>query len=120
LLPNKWNFSLVKLPPGALMFPNPAAAGEGFSFTNLRNPDNTTKEFTRKVAKIGFPGFHLHWLRGSHETHLIDHGVPVHVVAKRCGHDPATLLRVYAKRTKKADTSAAAIIGALSKGVLGE
>ena len=32
--------------------------------------------------------------------------------------DPAVLLRSYAKRTKKADTSAAAIIGALSKGVL--
>jgi hypothetical protein len=45
--------------------------------------------------------------------------VPVHVVATRCGHDPAILLRTYARRTKKADTSAAAIIGALSKGALG-
>jgi len=45
--------------------------------------------------------------------------VPVHVVAARCGHDPAMLLRVYAKRTRKADTSAAAVIGALSKQVLG-
>jgi hypothetical protein len=44
----------------------------------------------------------------------------VHVVAARCGHDPAVLLRSYAKRTKKADTSAAAVIGALAKGVLGE
>jgi hypothetical protein len=41
--------------------------------------------------------------------------VPVHVVAARCGHDPAVLLRSYAKRTKKADTSAAAVIGALSQ-----
>jgi hypothetical protein len=40
----------------------------------------------------------------------------VHVVARRCGHDAATLLRAYAKRTKKADASAAAVIGALSKG----
>jgi len=45
-------------------------------------------------------------------------GVPVHVVAERCGHDPAVLLRIYAKRTKKADTGAAAVIGALSKGAL--
>jgi integrase len=113
------DLSLVKLPDEALMFPNPPAAGEGFSFTKLRNPDNTTKEFMRKVAKIGFPGFHLHWLRGTHETHLLDRGVPVKVVADRCGHDPVTLLRSYAKRTRKADTSAAAVIGAMSKGVLG-
>jgi hypothetical protein len=49
---------------------------------------------------------------------LLDAGVPVHVVAARCGHDPAVLLRVYAKRTKKADTSAAAILGAMSKAML--
>jgi hypothetical protein len=49
---------------------------------------------------------------------LLDAGVPVHVVAARCGHDPAVLLRSYAKHSKKADTSAAAVIGALSKGVL--
>ena len=113
------DLSLMKLPDGALMFPNPPEAGEGFSFMRLRNPDNTTKEFTRKATKLGFPGFHLHWLRGTHETLLLDRGVPVHVVAARCGHDPAVLLRIYAKRTKKADTSAAAVIGALSKGILG-
>jgi integrase len=60
----------------------------------------------------------FHGLRGTHET-LLDAGVPVHVVAARCGHDPAVLLRTYARRTKKADTSAAAVIGALAKGVLG-
>jgi integrase len=50
---------------------------------------------------------------------MLDAGVPVHVVASRCGHDPAMLLRSYAKRTRKADTSAAAAIAALSKGILG-
>jgi hypothetical protein len=39
-------------------------------------------------------------------------------VAARCGHDPAVMLRSYAKRTKKADTMAAELIGALSKGAL--
>jgi hypothetical protein len=34
---------------------------------------------------------------------LLDAGVPVHVVAARIGDDPATLLRIYAKRTRKAD-----------------
>jgi hypothetical protein len=56
---------------------------------------------------------------GHHETLMLDAGVPVHVVASRCGHDPAMLLRSYAKRTRKADTSAAAAIAALSKGILG-
>jgi integrase len=113
------DLSLVKLPPGGLMFPNPPAAGEDFSFTKLRNPRNTTKEFMRKAAKLGFPGLRLHDLRGTHETLLLDAGVPVHVVAARCGHDPAVLLRSYAKRTKKADTSAAAVIAGLSRGTLG-
>jgi integrase len=113
------DLSLVKLPDNALMFPNPPALAESFSFTSLRNPDNMTKEFTRKARKLGFPGLRFHDLRGTHETLLLDAGVPVHVVAARCGHDPAVLLRVYAKRTRKADTSAAAAIGALAKAVLG-
>jgi hypothetical protein len=45
----------------------------------------------------------------------------VHVVAKRIGDDPATLLGHHAERTKKADADAAAAIGgALSKGILSE
>jgi integrase len=112
------DLSLVKLPDGSLMFPNPPARGESFSFTKLRNPRNTTKEFVRKATALGFAGPRLHDLRGTHETMLLDQGVPVHVVAARCGHDPAVLLRSYAKRTKKADTSAAAIIGVLSKAAL--
>jgi hypothetical protein len=40
------------------------------------------------------------------------------VVAARCVHDPAVLLRVYAKRTRKADVSAADAIAALSRRVL--
>ncbi len=110
------DLALVKIPDGALMFPNPPA-GKGFSFTALRNPRNTTKEFQRRVKKLGF-SLRFHDLRGTHETLLLDAGVPVHVVAARCGHDPAVLLRSYAKRTRKADTSAANITGALFKGML--
>jgi integrase len=112
------DLSLVKLPAGALMFPRSPAPGEGFSFTALRNADSLTKFFAKAVRKLGFPDLRFHDLRGSHETLLLDAGVPVHVVAARCGHDPAVLLRSYAKRTKKADTSAAAVIGALAKNVL--
>jgi len=112
------DLSLVKLPAGALMFPNPPGASEGFSFTKLRNPRNTTKEFVRRATALGFPGLRFHDLRGTHETHLLDAGMSPAAVAKRCGHDPATMLRSYAKRTKKADAKAAEIIGLLSKGVL--
>jgi hypothetical protein len=38
--------------------------------------------------------------------------VPLHAVASRGGHDPATLLKSYAKRTKKSDVSAAGVVGA--------
>ncbi len=113
------DLSLVKLPVDTLMFPSPPAPGEGFSFTKLRNPRGITKEFVRKATALGFPGLRLHDLRGTHETLLLDAGVPVHVVAARCGHDPAVLLRSYAKRTQQADTSAAAVIGTLSRNVLG-
>jgi len=49
----------------------------------LRNPRNTTKEFMRKAASLGFPGLRLHDLQCAHETLLLDAGVPVHVVAAR-------------------------------------
>jgi integrase len=112
------DLSLVKLPPDALMFPNPPATGKGFSFTALRNPRNTTKEFVRKATALGFPNLRLHDLRGSHETHLLDNGVSPKAVAERCGHDVAVMLRSYAKRSKKADQAAAAVIDALSKNAL--
>jgi integrase len=74
--------------------------------------------FGRKATKLGFPDLRFHDLRGSHETALLDAGTPVHAVAARCGHDPAVLLRSYAKRTKKADANAAETIGTLLKGAL--
>lgn len=113
------DLSLLSLPADALMFPNPPQPGNSFTFNRLRNPDNTTKEFTRRAHKLGFARLRLHDLRGTHETLLLDAGVPVHVVAARCGHDPAVLLRTYAKRTRKADNSAAVVIGAISKAALG-
>jgi len=86
-------------------------------FTEARRPRVVTKEFARTARKLGFP-IRFHDLRGTHETMLLDRGVPPHVVAARCGHDPAVLLRVYAKRKRKADTRAAAVIGSLSKAML--
>ncbi len=110
------DLSLVKLPADALIFPS--SAGSDFDFARLRDAHAVTRLFVRRARKLGFQGLRFHDLRGTHETMLLDAGVPVHVVAARCGHDPAVLLRTYAKRTRKADTSAAEMIWKLSKGIL--
>jgi integrase len=107
------DLGLIKLPSDALMFPSPV----GPDLTRARNSVGLTRQFENHARKQ-YPGLRLHDLRGSHETALLDSGVPVHVVAKRCGHDPATLLRSYAKRTKGADASAAKVIGELLGGPL--
>src|SRR5262249_23380356 len=109
------DLSLIKLPEGALMFPT--FASRNIDFTKLRDAKAVTNRFQDQVRRR-FPKLRFHGLRGSHETALLDAGVPVHVVAARCGHDPAMLLRVYAKRTK-ADTSAAAVIASIAKAILG-
>src|SRR5262245_20068330 len=111
------DLSLIKqrLPEDALMFPSP----EGdFSFSKLRDPRAVSRTFKRRARKLGFK-LRFHDLRGTHETLLLDAGVPLRAVADRCGHDPAVLLRNYAKRTRKADETAAEKIAALTKGVLG-
>jgi integrase len=107
------DLSLIKLPDGSLMFPSPC----GVDLTRPRRSNTLTRCFEARARKR-FPGLRFHDLRGSHETALLDAGIPVHVVADRYGHDPAVLLRSYAKRTKKADKTAADIIGSLSKAIL--
>jgi integrase len=110
------NLDLVRLPTGALIFPS--FAGDDIDLTRLRDGHAVSRGFKRQARRHGFPSIKFKDLRSSHETILLDRGVPVHVVAARCGHDPAVLLRIYAKRTRKADTSAAAVIETLSSGVL--
>lgn len=110
------DLTLVKLPDGALIFPS--FAGD-IDLTRLRDGRAMSREFARQARRRGFKGLTFKDLRSSHETILLDKGVPVHVVAKRCGHDPAVLLRSYAKRTKKADTAASEIIESISGTALG-
>lgn len=100
------------------MFPALPSRGGTFDLAKPRNPRHVTQEFLRRSAALGFPSLRFHDLRVTHETHLLDAGVGVHVVAARAGHDAGTLLRVYAKRTRKAETSAAAVISDLSKDTL--
>jgi integrase len=105
------DLSLVKLPKDALAFP------EIGTLTDIRSPDSVTNGFRKRARKLGL-AIHFHDLRASHSTALLDRNVPVHVVAKRIGEDPAALLHSYAKRTTKADANAAEAIAALSKGIL--
>jgi integrase len=105
----------IKLPEGALMFPD-LASGD---FTTPRSPRSVStlfKRLARRIDRAKFAGLRFHDLRGSYETMLLDAGEPVHAVAKRCGHDAATLLKSYAKMTGDADAKAASTGGALLAG----
>jgi integrase len=77
------DLSLVRLPADALMFTSPT------DFARARYSLGVTRQFENHARKQ-YPRLRFHDLRGSHETALLDAGVPVHVVADRCGHDPAT------------------------------
>jgi integrase len=115
------DLSLIKLPAGALMFPNPPEGGEEFSLTAPRNPRSVTQAFARRAGALGFGRTRFHDLRGIHSTALLDAGIPVHTVAQRIGDDPATLLRSYAKRkrSKVADERLSDVIAGLATGFLG-
>jgi len=110
------DLGLVRLPDGALMFPHPLRMAEGI-LTEPRSQRGASAGFERRAKRLGFE-LRFHDLRGTHGTLLLDHGIPPHVVAARLGQDPATLLRSYAKRTHKADMSAASVIGAIAKAIL--
>jgi integrase len=124
------DLSLIKLPPGTLMFAAVPEPGEDFDFAKPRNPRNFSKEFARRAdllrelaRKADLPSFgrtRFHDLRGIHSTALLDAGIPVHTVAQRIGDDPAVLLRNYAKRKRsnKANESVATAIAALASGFL--
>lgn len=114
------DLSIVKLPAGALMFPDVPSPGRDIDLGRHRNPRNFIKEFARKADLLGFGRTRFHDLRGIHATALLDAGIPVHTVAQRIGDDPAVLLRNYAKRKRsnKANESIASAISAFSAGFL--
>jgi integrase len=113
------NLGLIRLPSKALIFPNPPAGGD-IDLTAWRNPRSFSKEFARKAEGLGFGETRFHDLRGVHTTQLLDAGIPPHIVARRIGEDPATVLRWYAKRrtTKAADERLANVIGTYAAGFL--
>jgi hypothetical protein len=98
------------------MFPNP---GADFSFVRPRNPRGVTKEFVRKATGIDFAGLRFQDRVGATKP------PPCSTKACRCTSSPlaaAMIPRWYCEAMlnapKKADTSAAAVIGSLSKGAL--
>jgi integrase len=109
------DLSLVKLPTDALVFP-----AIGTDMTAIRGPTSISLMFKKRILKLGtYPeAMRRHDLRGSHETALLDRGLGLHVVAARCGHSPAMLLKSYAKRAKKSDEAAANILGIMTAGGL--
>ena len=66
------------------------AEGEKYQRIVAGIPDRAG-EVDLSLAKL-----RTHDLRGGHETALLDAGV--HIVAARCDHDPAVLLRICARR----------------------
>jgi integrase len=111
----KVDLGLIKLPEGALIFPGSPA--EGFDFTIPRNPNTVTNTFHKVVKRLGFPKLRFHDLRGTAITRMLSAGIPPHIVAKRHGHDPAIMLRAYAKALPQDDAAAAKIMSAELKGV---
>ena len=107
------DLSLVRIPDDWLIFPAPDGQPD-----EPRHLDAVTKQFMLRAEKILGHPFRLHDLRVSYGTYLLDQGTPVHTVAKRLGHDPAVLLKVYAKRTQKGDETAAETTGQLTRGLL--
>jgi integrase len=93
------DLTLVKLAADALMFPSPA----GRDLRSPRDDHAVTTIFKRRAARLGFGQLRFHDLRGSHGVSLLRKGVPIDIIARRLGHDPATLLRSYAKAVDSDD-----------------
>jgi integrase len=67
------DLSLIKLPADALMFPS--FYSRDFDGRSQETPNGLTVQFERHAQKM-FPDIRFHDLRGSHETALLDAGVP--------------------------------------------
>lgn len=105
------DLSLVRLPDDVLIFPSPA---NPFDLTQPRDPRAVIRGFVRRARKLGFK-LRLHDLRGSHATQLLRRGMPIDVVARRLGHDPAVMMRAYAKALPNDDAVTRDALAAMSR-----
>jgi integrase len=72
-------------------------------------PDTYGHLFTDQATAAGLPRIRLHDARHTAATLLLENGVPVHVVARFLGHDPAITQRVYAHVTATALDAASGV-----------
>ena len=110
------DLSLVKLPTDALMFPSPEALfGNKIDLTQARDPHAVTRTFCHRAVRLGFKGLRFHDLRGSHATQLLRQKMPIDVVARRLGHDPAVMMRSYAKALSSDDEATRKALTAITR-----
>ena len=107
---------VVKLPDGALMFPN-ADLGR-VTFVTPPGPRDVTKEFERKARKLGFKSCVFTTSAARMKRFCLTAACPytssrlaVAMIRRLCSE-----LR---QAHQKADTNAAAVIGNIAKGILG-
>ena len=107
------DLSLVKLPADALMFPSPI--GSEIDLAQPRDPHAVTRTFCHRAVRLGFKGLRFHDLRGSHATQLLRQKMPIDVVARRLGHDPAVMMRSYAKALSSDDEATRQALSAITR-----
>lgn len=97
--------------PDAPLFP--AAAG------GLRDPRDFTRHLHAVAREIGLSGdVHLHTLRHTHATYLLEGGTPMRVVQERLGHSTInTTLAVYGHVLPGRDADAAARFDSILEGL---
>src|SRR5262249_54258220 len=103
----KWRLrtGLGRLPTNGWVF----AARSG----GLASPRNLTGDWAEAVAALDLPQVHLHALRHTHASQLIDAKVDIVRISKRLGHaSPEITLRVYAHLFASDDREAADVINA--------
>jgi integrase len=76
------------------------------------HPDWLSALFREHRKAAGIPTGSLHVLRHTAATLALTGGVPVHIVAARCGDDPNTILKTYAHLLPQSDEIAAERVAA--------
>jgi integrase len=87
--------ALRRLPQGAADDPVFIGPGGGY----MRG-SNVLRDFKSLMNKAGLPVMTFHELRDTATTHMIEDGIPIHVVSRWLGHaSPAVTLNTYAHVT---------------------
>ena len=74
------------------------------------HPDSLTKWFSGFTKRHGFPPVHLHSLRHTYASLMIEDGTPLVVVSRRLGHaQVSTTANIYAHVIASADERAAQV-----------